>query len=309
MAREDRKDIMNKKNSLFLSLLKLRVTPWFIFLLLISCQTAPKAPDISLEHNLPLEEGGYAYIIADKDALPILSQLMLKDMDNAQFQQIVDMTQFIAAAAYKTPNAYYRLAAWGNYPASRARMALNSSKDWKKQRSAVSGADYWYSANGYSIAISAGMALAATGALTDPYSAAPGAAIPEGFAAFSEEAILSLWLANPGAIINEKLGEMGIPLELPAQQVFVSLYPADDQRYTARLQLQLAGESQARALATMLVLVRNFIPLQTDVNNPATLLPSILFANPPEQDGGNLNITSAPLSVQEIALLLKMFSL
>ena len=262
-------------------------------------------PDISLNEGLPLEPGAYVYIIAEKDALPVLKQFMLNDINNIQFQQMIDLTQFAAAAVYVTPNSYYRLAAWGGYPASRAKMALGSSKEWKKRRSAVSGANYWHSTQrGYAVAVTGGMALVATapkggGEAPDPYSAAPGTPLPEGFAAFHEGSILSCWLDDPAAAVNQKLGEMGIPLEIPARQIFVSLIPADEQRYTVNLQIQFTGASQARSLAMMFALARNFIPPPL----------SMLFANPPAQDENNLNIATAPLSLREIALLLKLFSL
>jgi hypothetical protein len=295
-------------------LLTIHCSLFFFLFTLLSCQTAPKTPDISLDGHLPLEPGGDVYLLAEKDALPVLSQLMLSDINDKQFQQIVDMTRFAAAAVYVTHNeetgkstSRYRLAAWGNYPASRAKVALGSSKDWKKQRSAIANADYWYAPQGgYSVAVTAGMALAATAAKSgdeapDPYSAAPGTPLPEGFAAFREGSILSCWLTDPGPTISQKLSETGIPIEIPAQQVFVSLIPADGQSYIAHLQIQLAGASQARALTMMFALARNIIPSQTGLG--------ILFANPPAQDGNNLNITTAPLTVGEIALLLKLFSL
>jgi hypothetical protein len=263
------------------------------------------------------------YLFAEKDALPVLNQLMLNDINNVQFQQMIDRTRLAAAAVYVRPNeetgkvsSRYRLAAWGSYPASRAKMAMGASKEWKKRRSPVSGANYWYSPqSGYAVAITAGMALVAISAenekppytIIDPYSAAPGTALPEGFAAFREGSILSCWRANPGPAINLKLMEMRIPIELPAEQLFVSLFPADEQRiadsqrYVAHLQIRVANATQARALTMMFALARNFIPPKTELG--------ILFANTPVQDGKNLNITTAPLSAREIALLLKMFSL
>jgi hypothetical protein len=289
-----------------------RLCVMLLAVIFFSCQTAPRMPDISLDGGLPLEPGGYVYIIAEQGAMPVLSQFMLNDSNNNQFQQIVDMTRLAAAAVYVTTNgetgkaaARYRLAAWGNYPASRAKMAMGSSKEWKKRRSAVSGADYWYSPQrGYAVAVTAGMALVATAAKSDeeppdPYSIAPGTALPEGFAAFHKGSILSLWLNNPAALINQKLGEMGIPIEIPAEQLFVGLLPEDGEQYVVRLQIQVAGATQARALAMVFAFARNFIPPPL----------SVLFANPPAQDGSNLTITTPPLSAREIALLLKMFSL
>jgi len=305
-----------KKYKIFNSLCALRALVPLCGALLVSCQTVPKAPDFSLDNHLPLEPDGYIYMIAEKDALPILNQLMLNTINNIQFQLMVDRTQFIAAAIYTAPHSHYRLAAWGNYPASRAKMALNSSKEWKKHRSTVSGANYWHSAqDGISIAISASVALIASAsalptASIDPFFVAPGTALPEGFAAFREGSILACWLNNPGPAINQKISEMGIPeLSIPAEQIFISLSPEEGQRYVARLQIQIASETQARALAMAFVIARNFIPQQADKDNPMSLLASVLFANPPIQDGKNFNITSAPLTAQEIALLLKLFSL
>ena len=297
-------------------------TPYSLFFLLfalLSCQTAPKTPDVSLDERLPLEPGGYVYLLADKDALPILTQIMFNNINNKQFQQMVDQTSVATVAVYVThneetgkPASRYRLAAWGNYPASRAKMALGSSREWKKQRS-PGGADYWSSPQGgLSIALMGGMALIATAAANeeppDPFSAAPGIAPPEGFAAFREGSILSCWLTDPGPAINLKIGEMGIPLEIPAEQLFISFTP-EGQRYIARLQIQVASASQARGLAMMFALARNFIPPQADTNNPAALLMSVLFTNPPTQDENNLNVVTAPLTAQETALLLKLFSL
>jgi hypothetical protein len=296
-------------------------------------------PDISLDGRLPLEPGAYVYLLAEKDALPVLNQFMFNNINDKQFQQMIDKTRFATAAVYVTPDeetgkasSRYRLTAWGSYPASRAKMALGTNKEWKKRRSAVSGANYWYSTRrGLSVAVTPAAALVATAAKSgneapDPYSAAPGTELPEDFAAFHKGSILSCWLTNPGPTINLKLLEMKIPIELPAEQILVSLIPADEQaaaeqrtagnqrtaenqRYVANLQIQVPGVTQARALTVMFALARNFIPSQTDTNNPNALLLSVLFANPPEQDGKNLKITTAPLTVREIALLLKFFSL
>jgi len=270
-------------------------------------------PDAIRDGRLPLEPGGYVYVIAGKDALPVLEQFMFNNINDKQLQQMIDRTRFAAAAVYVSPNSHYRLAAWGNYPASRAKMALGASKEWKKQRSPASAANYWHSPQrGYSVAITAGIALVAAAVnekppytIIDPYSAAPGIALPEGFAAFREGSIFSCWLTDPAPAINQKIKEMGIPIEIPARQIFVSLVPedgeraADDQRYIARLQVHFDSASQAKALTVLLAFARNFIPPPL----------SILFANSPAQDENNLNFTTAPITVREIALLLKLFSL
>jgi hypothetical protein len=291
----------------------------------LSCQSVPKTTDMFPDDAgfIPLEPGARIYMVIDvQNARPILNNLNFININNQQFQQMLDQTRFAAAAVYQTKNLRsYRLAAWGSYPVSRAKMALGASKDWKKQRSAVAGDDYWYSpGGGLSIAITTGRAFAAAVAgnapdtspntipntIIDPFSAAPGTAIPEGFNEFRKGAVLSCWIDSPGPAINQKLGEMGIPLELPAQQIFVSLLPVDDRtaenpQYVARLQIQLPGASQARALTMMFAFARSFLPPQSEL--------SILFANPPVQDDNALNITTSPLSAREISLLFALFSL
>ncbi|MCL1931563.1 MAG: hypothetical protein FWF55_07075 [Treponema sp.] len=282
----------------------------FFAIILFSCQTAPKTLDISLDDGyLPLEGGAYAYLIAEKDALPVLKQIMFNDINHKQIQQMIDQTNLAAAAVYVTPNeetgkstSRYRLTAWGNYPASYAKMAFGSSKEWKKQRSALSGYDYWHSPqNGLSIALTGGIALVATSGAgaqepPDPFSAAPGTEIPEGFDAFREGSILACWIDNPAAAISKRIAQMGVPLEIPAQRLFISLFRLDEQKYIAHLQIQLPSASHAGMLTVMFAFARNFLPPE-------------LSANLPEQDGNNLNITTAPLTIGEIALLLKTFSL
>ena len=292
----------------------------FLILILLSCQSAPKTTDMFPDDAgfIPLEPGARTYMVIDvQNARPILNHLNFININDEQFQQMIDQTRFAAAAVYQSENVRrYRLAAWGSYPASRAKMALGASKDWKKQRSPIAGDDYWYSATGgLSIAITAGRAFvaAASGNVSDtsppdPFSAAPGTAIPEGFNEFRKEAILACWIDNPGPSINQKLMEMGIPIELPAEQLFVSLFPADEQRYEARLKIQVAGANQARGLAMMFALSRGFLS-PSAASDSSTILGSILFANPPVQDGNALTITSAPLSAQEVSLLFAIFSL
>jgi len=135
----------------------------------LSCQSAPKTPDMFPDDAgfIPLEPGARIYMVTDvQNARPILNNLNFININNEQFQQMLDQTRFATAAVYQTDNLRgYRLAAWGNYPVSRAKMALGASKDWQKQRSSIAADDYWYSANGgLSIAITTGRAFAAAAA-------------------------------------------------------------------------------------------------------------------------------------------------
>ena len=132
---------MNTKPAIYLLLL-------FAFFAL-SCQSTPKTTFTMPDENssIPLDAGALGYIFIDvKNSRPILEYINFSGMNDKQFQPILDVTQFAAAALYLplSPRRY-QLAAWGNYPSSRAKMALGASKDWEKIRSPISGDWYWYS--------------------------------------------------------------------------------------------------------------------------------------------------------------------
>jgi hypothetical protein len=257
-------------------------------------------------------------------------------MKTKQLQQMLDKTKSAVIAMYRVPSEKnYQLVSWGNYPVFKAKMALGFNKDWKKHRSDTSGDTYWYSAKeGLSVALDQRQAwvLSATGKTpTEPFAAAgdglSGIPFPDGFYDFSKGAILSCWLNEPGPLINLKLREMGFPIEIPAELVFVSVYYTGEDQYEATLRIQVSSASQARALVTVLSLARAFSSLsQSDEygnsptgTNPATgdadnngnleLLQAVFFANPPVQDGRNLNIKTAVLSSSGVSLLFDLFSL
>ena len=300
----------------------------------LSCKTAPKTTFTMPDENssIPLDSGALGYIFVDvKNSRPILKYINFNNMDDKQFQQMLDSTQFAAAALYPplSPRRY-QLVAWGNYPSSRAKMALGASKDWEKVHSPASGAWYWHSeqqklsiaVDSHQVFMLAVRGKSAADALlnistddtpTDPFFTAPGVTIPQGFGALSKGAVLSCWFDNPGTLINPKFQAMGIPFEFPAQRFFISLFPLveeqqKEQRYEAHLRIQVSNETQARALATVFNIARTFLTPQASSDDIAVIA-SILFAKAPVLDGKNFNITTAPLSGKELALLFKIFSL
>ena len=107
---------------------------------------------------------------------------------------------------------------------------------------------------------------------------------------------------------------MGIPIELPAEQIFISLFPeteghgaGEEQHYAGNIRIQVPSAIQARALITIFTLARGFISF--DDSGGIGMLAAILFSNPPVQDEGNLNIKTPALSVGDISLLFDLFSL
>ncbi|MCL2763551.1 MAG: hypothetical protein FWD36_10205 [Treponema sp.] len=305
----------------------------FSFLILLSCASAPQISDVVVAETefVPLDQGAVVYLFADvPKARPILNDLAFIDMNDKQIQQILDRTQSATAAIYvpsgekteaEPPDLRrYQLVAWGNYPASAAKMAFGSNKGWKKRRSSVSGQQYWYAEkSSLSIAILPRQIRVSAaignnpGTSTDPFSDISGTVIPEGFNTFRRGAILACWVDTPAPLINQQLAKTGIPLEFPAEQLFVSLFPASAQEnadseylYDAFLRVQVSSDAQARALTTLFTIARGFISPNALDANP---LLAILFANPFEQDGNSLTITMNGLSGREVSLLFNLFSL
>ncbi|MDR2477222.1 MAG: hypothetical protein LBD18_05510 [Treponema sp.] len=304
------------------------VAAWCILLCVIglfvaSCASSPQYPNPLLEESgyLPFEPGALAYIFVDVPASrPILENAAIREMGEQEARQMLDRTRSAAAALYVPAGGRrFALAAWGGYPARRVNMALGASRGWKKLRSPA-GEWYWRSEErGLSLAMDTRQAFALAAASPgSPKGPAQGTEIPEGFNEFRRGAALSVWLESPGSLLNQKLREMAIPLEIPAERVFVSIIPLaeertalpaakpDETRYEALLQIQLASAAQARALAALFSFARNFLPADAS-GGPAAAL-SLLFANLPVQDGANLNIKTAPLTGREIALLFNVFS-
>jgi hypothetical protein len=252
-----------------------------------------------------------------------------------------------------------QIVAWGNYPSVRAGFSFTFNKDWKQRKSAA-GKPYWYSdRNGLSVALTARqafVAMAAPGAKSgggdggasgataknpmDPFAPSPGTPSPEGFAEFRRGAALTLWVEEPAVPLNQFLDSLGLPLQIPAEQLLLSLQPVRDgpvqtpapqdgskqpavskassadpnsAGYEAHVRIKTPTASQARALVTLLAMTRLFvsgagISAGSSQNGLAALIP-ILFAYPPVQDGVFLNIRTAPLHAEEIALLFSLFSL
>jgi hypothetical protein len=197
-------------------------------------------------------------------------------------------------------------------------MALSLSREWKKQRSA-NGAVYWFfPGNRVSLALNTKQAYVSSSLSEtpcDPFSSL-GVQVPADFNEFRRDALLSCWLEKPGDTIDKLLEAMELPLRIPAERVYVSLFPfagnaASEKtagpRYEALLRIEAGSASQARALLTLISMAKIFASNASGSEGPAVLA-AVFFANPPVQDGSRLNIKTAPLTEKEIALLFSLFS-
>jgi hypothetical protein len=282
-----------------------------LFFIFLSCQSAPEVPYTALAETggILLESGASVYILADvKEARPIIDILPIQELKNRQTRQMLDRTNFCAAALFpQESNRRFQLVAWGDYQNSGAAMAFGMNRNWKKQRSAA-GYPWWYSrTDGLSIALNPRQAFVSAlsdNAPGDPVTAAPGVEIPEGFGEFRRGAPFSCWLDDPGLIINRMLNNGGLPVNFPAEKLFIVLFPAEEGQYEAVVRLQFESASLARGMAAIFTLAGSFVSLESGQN---PLIFMLLFANPPVQSGRNLDIKTAVLSEDEIVQLLRSF--
>jgi len=272
-------------------------------------------------------------------ARPIMEGISYIPLNDKNMKQMLDRTRSAAVAVF-TPSPEddrrFQLVSWGNYPASGASMAFGTNKAWKKQKSASLNTVYWHSEKAQmSVAVGSSQAfvlVAMTKIPHDPIPSPEGIKIPDGFGEFARDAVFSCWIPNPAPSLNQKLKGMGLPLEIPAEQLFISLFPPDGQAsasqpsssalYEAHIKIKLPGETQARAIIALLSLARTFMPPpkmpppaepsdSQDIlaQKSAAMMVYILFANPIVQEGDSLIMKTPPLNARDISLLFSMFSL
>jgi hypothetical protein len=281
---------------------------WLILLLLISCQSTPITSDTIFEkmEYVPLDDNGFAYIFTNvKEARPILDILPVQQLKNWQANLILENTEMAAAALFsKESGRRFQVAGWGNYPSFRASIALFFNTTWKRQRTAKGA--YWSSAvQKLSVVINPKQVFAVAWHDThiNPVPVSPGVRMPEGFTQFMQGAALSCWMDSPALILNQILANEGIPVNLPAEQLFLNLNPKDGNQYEVLIRLRFFNAAQARTIAGVLALANVFSV------NQKSLMASLFFANPPVLNGRYIDIKTALLSEKEITLLLQMFLL
>jgi len=286
-----------------------------------TCKSTPEVTEQTLLESgvVPLDAGAAVYVLADvPKARPILEKISYIPANDKNVKMMLDKTKTAALAVFLPSvedSRRFHLVSWGGYP-SGSDIAFGTNKDWKKQRSASAKSSYWHSEKSQmSVAVTPSRAYVLAAMTKIPYDPIPsseGIKIPDGLGEFGKGSVLSCWLSEPRSILNQKLRETGIPLEIPADKLFICLFPADQQKYEAHVKITVPSASQARALATFITLGRAFMAppgAGGSAQNSAEMLSSLLFANPVVQEDNSLSLKSQPLSADEISLLFSMFSL
>jgi hypothetical protein len=282
-------------------------------LALASCASAPKTPvqdDFISSSFTALDSGGLVYLWADiSGARPILDQSQFAGFNGKRTADLLDRTAFVAAAVYPPETGKrFMVSAQGRYPSFWAGMSFAFSLSWKKRRSETGGR-YWYSAReNLSVFLNPRDALVSDG---DPFSQGSGPELPAVFGDMSPGAVLAGWITSVAEPLNRFIAKLNIPIQIPADQAVFALYPAEEGKYEAALRLETPTVSQSQALASMLSMLRVFLPPDSSGADPASPLALLaaLLANPPAVEGTALILRSRALESGSIALLFNAFSL
>jgi len=305
----------------------LRVTPWFIiFILLVSCASAPRVtlPEQENRELSILPAGARVYLWADVvQGRPLLDAISSFYFTGEGVSDILDTTHSAAVAIFSAEQAQsqgrrFFLAAIGSFPRNRANLALGFNRSWRRQRS-VTGSTFWYSeSNNIALTLGSNLALVSD---ADPYEEFVFEIPPPGFVEFNRGHALAGWVNEPSDFINNFLSSMGIPLQVPAENLFFGATSLPDAvssmaGWDLLFRINTAPPAQARSLLTLFSMARLFtmqgpqIPFAED---PVSISPQeaarLLFANTPTQDESALILRVGPLDEGTIALLFEMFSI
>ena len=311
----------------------------FIGIFFTSCATAPKVslPEgVEVEAESPelhiLPAGGRAYIWIDAaESRPLLDVLSIGGMSGKDMARILDSTETAVAAVFpEGGERRFYLAATGKFPVFAANVSMTFNRNWKKQKS-PNGSSYWYSkGDGVALALGSNLALVSN---IDPNTAFTSEIPPPGFAEFRRGFALAGWLPNPSEIVDSVIASMGVPLQIPAEDLFFGASrlspntaasddnptddnPTDTELWEPVFKIRTASASQARSLLVLFSVARLFVQrglIGQGAGGSPSMSPqeaaALLFANTPEQEDDFLILRTAPLDAARIALLFRMFSI
>ena len=301
----------------------------FVAMVFLSCATAPRlpAPDPILENRTPelsvLPAGGRVYVWADTVMGRPLLDLFAADFAGGRAaERMLDSTSAAAAVLFETgEDRQFFLAATGRYPRHRGNISFAFSRGWRRQRG-YDRQTFWLSRdNNMAVALGANLALVSN---IDPFEGFAREIPPQTFAEFSQAMAVAGWLRNPSEAINGFIENLGLPLQIPAEDFFFGVLrsPEEDDAGPWELVFRIRSPSElhARSLivlfATASFFVLQMAPGVIDGPYFSTQAGSIslqevarlLFANVPVQDGEFLTLRISSLDENTIALLFGLFS-
>ena len=293
---------------------------------LVACATIPKGFTALQEDDFSLlPSGGKLYLWADvQEARPILDGISFDGVSLLSAERVLDRSE-TAVGVFNTRESGdpFFLTLRGNYPTFGAGFSMTFSRAWRRQRS-VMGNPYWYSSPfGIGLAMDSTLALVSDG---DPFLSVPaeGAQVrlPGGFNEFRDGSIIAGWISEPTETVNQFLTVLGIPLQIPTEDFFFSVFPLrqlqsgeaqlEEEKWELAFHIRTPSVIIARGVLALFDIARLFIMNQDDRIDAERVVITdflpVLFANRPQQEGDVLTLRSAVLDTLELSLLFEAFS-
>ena len=307
----------------------------FVFLvsLFVSCASAPRIPGPVIGDELPelsmLPAGGRLYLWADTvESRPLLEVLSSGFISGRDAQRMFDSTGTAAAVIFEQGHdRSFFLSATGNYPRRRGNFALTVSRGWEMHRGHERQIYWRADDSGIAIALGRDLALVSN---RDPFEVIEREIPPLAFMDFRRGLPLAGWIVNPSEPLNGFLQGVGVPLQIPAEELFFGVNRSvantleengnNEELWDLAMRVKTPSETAARMLLGPFMLARIFVMamapegaggdrLFSDAGS-MSLQEAILlfFSNMPEQDGEFLTFRINAITANTMALLFNIFS-
>jgi len=99
------------------------------------------------------------------------------------------------------------------------------------------------------------------------------------------------------------MNDLGFPLGVPVQKIFINLLPTQEEKYETLIRLQFENAAYARNMIRIFNMAAGLFSGNFDI-----ALASLFFANPPVLNGSSVDIRSAAMDEEEIVQLLGFFN-
>lgn len=268
-------------------------------------EVVAEPPSLSIEALSLLSSGASAYLIADMDACrPMVdkSEWVSKQLNS----QVLDYVSSGAVAFFgsqdlREEHGSYVAGFLGNFPVFRAGISLFFDPAWKRRRS-PEGLSYWRSdSDGVSLVLEAHRAIISPGVPRIPEESP---SLPEVFTDLCTQAAVVAWLDEVELLTEPLLHEAASFIKVPADRVWLALYPNDQENYRGSLWMETPSPSHARALAALLRLIR---PVFSEPRSPIPPVAKLIFSKVPSLRDSTVQYEDFFLEAQDIAEFLDSF--
>jgi len=287
--------------------LTIRLLAFCIFFFFFFCKPIMAELVVQGEATIPLDKDAFMYVLVDiHEMRPLFQMIPARQLKTREAEMVIDNTEIALAALFTGDTGrFFQLVGFGSYPSLVATVALAINRNWRYM---FTGRDnYWYSTTDrLSVKFSSDevYALGWRRAQANPVAEEPGVKMPEGFIDFrhrsGESAPLSLWLENHDLILDRILNDEGINFNLPIERLYLNLYRVEDNGFKADIMLRI------RNLDSWDNFFMNSSSTLSSMKSDS-VLKALFFANPPVQNGSDLEFESSLLSEEEIVSLTTIF--